>query len=327
MYSIDRPTLQRAKQALDKARISHLYDPNVSHIDLGFRIKDSEGSRIENQLTVRVHLRKKLKGDEFKAFAAKYPERVIDEEMIGFPVDRPEADYRLHYWWWDDQTNNWEPRSRYHDVLKGGISIANEWSYGYGTLGGKVKDRQTGEEMILSNWHVLVGSWFAKPGLAIYQPAQADGGNANHTVARLARDAMQQNLDAAVARLNRARPIINEQLEIGSVTGVRSPQLGMTVIKSGRRSKVTTGMITGIAGQTVLSYGGYQRIIKNIVHIVQVNVDDEVSAPGDSGSWWLEQDSRRVVGLHFAGSNNPEYGLAISMPEVLNALDVEIALQ
>jgi len=31
--------------------------------------------------------------------------------------------------------------------------------------------------------------------------------------------------------------------------------------------------------------------------------------------------------LHFAGSNNPEFGLALSMPEVLEALNVEIAIR
>jgi hypothetical protein len=326
MIALNKQTLQKARRALQKAAALYLFDPNVSHIDYGFRIRESAGNRIEDELTIRVHLRKKLKGDAFNAFADKYPERVIDPKIIGFPTDIPEADYRLHYWWWG-QENSFNTRRKHNDIMKGGISISNELSYGYGTLGGKVIDRQSGEQMILSNWHVLIGSWSAKPGLKIYQPAQGDGGNARDTVAVVKRDAMKDGVDAAVAKIDGTRSIVNEQLEIGPVTGVVSPRLGMILTKSGRGSDITDGIVTGTEGQSAIYYGGFRRIIKNVVHIAQVNTGNKVSSPGDSGSWWLEKDSRRVIGLHFAGSDNPEYALAISMPEVLNALDVEIALQ
>ena len=66
--------------------------------------------------------------------------------------------------------------------------------YGDGTLGGMVIDRETGAKMILSNWHVLVGLWHARPGWPIYQPGQGDGGTTADTVARLSRDAMEPTL-------------------------------------------------------------------------------------------------------------------------------------
>ena len=46
--------------------------------------------------------------------------------------------------------------------------------------------------------------------------------------------------------------------------------------------------------------------------------------PGDSGAWWLEENSLRAVGLHCAGNRNPSWGLALSMPEVLDALNVDV---
>ncbi|NIV91672.1 hypothetical protein GWN42_02430 [candidate division KSB1 bacterium] len=325
MISIDKQTLQKARRALEKATVHHLFDPNVTHIDLGLRIKDSQGSRVQNELAVRVHLRKKLKGDAYEAFADKYPERVIDAQTLGFPVDIPEADYRLHYTW-PNYPSIREARMRYFDVLRGGISIANEWSYGFGTLGGKVVDRQTGEELILSNWHVLAGSWFAKPGLTVQQPARVDGGTPKDTIAVLARDAMNHGLDAAVAKLNNNRQIVNEQFEIGAVQGVKVPHIGMVVVKSGRRSKVTTGVVTGVLGQTVQRYHGFRRIIKHIVHIAQIDGRGEISAAGDSGAWWLEKQTSFATALHFAGSNSPEFGLAISMPPVLDTLNVNIGL-
>jgi hypothetical protein len=327
MLSIDQRTWQKARNGLNQAISLYLYDPNVSHVDLGLRIRDSENFKVKEELVVRVHLRNKLRGDAFKAFADNYPNRVIDADALGFPVDLPEARYHLNYYWrWSSRFNS-NQRSKMFDIMKGGISISHEYSNGYGTLGGKVIDNQTGDEFILSNWHVLVGSWTMISGLAVYQPARWDGGTEAHTVAYLSRDAMKSNIDAAIASLNNKRNLINEQLEIGQVSGVGSPKLGMIVEKSGRSSEVTEGIISGISGQTVFRYDGLPRTIKHIVHIAPIGAGQEVSSPGDSGSWWLEKDTRRAVGLHFAGSNNPEYALAISMPEVLNALDVEIALQ
>jgi len=42
-------------------------------------------------------------------------------------------------------------------------------------------------------------------------------------------------------------------------------------------------------------------------------------------SIWLEQQSRHAVGLHFAGSYVPGRGLALDMPTVLEALNVNLA--
>jgi endonuclease G len=206
--------------------------------------------------------------------------------------------------------------------MRGGISISNSLSFGYGTLGGKVVDRATGAEMILSNWHVLVNSWYAQPGMAIYQPGLGDGGR--DIVARLTRHAMDQFIDAAVAELNGARPLINDMMELGPVTGASAPTLGMRVVKSGRRTDVTEGIVTGIEGRTAMYYGGIERVIRHVAHIAQTPEGGPVSAGGDSGSWWLEKGPNRAVGLHFAGSDTPEYGLAIAMPQVLDALKVDI---
>jgi endonuclease G len=307
-----------AQRGLQRAMMLHLLDPNVSLIDLGLRIRDRQNQRLEAELCVRVHVRRKLVGPAFESFAAQNPDLVIDADRIGFPVDVPQANYQL-------QSGESFPRSYVFSPMRGGISISNALKYGYGTLGGLVIDRATGAEMILSNWHVLVGAAYARSGVSIYQPGQADGGHSAYTVASLSRHAMDQFIDAAVAQLNGERTLINDQLGIGPVTGVSGPQLGMRVVKSGRRTGVTTGIIAGIEGRQAMYYGGVRRIIGHTVHIAQTSDGGQISAAGDSGSWWLDAATHRAVGLHFAGSNHPEYGLAIAMPQVLDALDVNIA--
>jgi endonuclease G len=52
----------------------------------------------------------------------------------------------------------------------------------------------------------------------------------------------------------------------------------------------------------------------------------EISRPGDSGSWHLNEDTHEVAALHFAGSNMPETALAIDMPRVFSTLDVALPL-
>ena len=102
----------------------------------------------------------------------------------------------------------------------------------------------------------------------------------------------------------------------------------MRVIKSGRGSQVTRGVISssGFGGVAKMYYGGLLRVIQHVFHIMKVPDSEQVSAGGDSGSWWLEEGTNKVVGLHFAGNSmfEPEYGLAIKMSNVLNALNVHL---
>jgi endonuclease G len=208
--------------------------------------------------------------------------------------------------------------------MRGGISISNERHNAHGTLGTLVIDRETGDEMILSNWHVLAADWRARPGSRIYQPGRLDGGSSLDTVATLTRHAMSVNLDAAVATLSDSRRLINDQFELGQVTGVGQAELGMAVVKSGRRTGVTHGRIIAIEGVAKIGYGHLERIIRHILTIEPRWKVGEVSAPGDSGSIWLDQATMQTVGLHFAGSNFPERGLALDMSSVLEALNINI---
>jgi hypothetical protein len=132
-------------------------------------------------------------------------------------------------------------------------------------------------------------------------------------------------VDAAVAELTGARPMINDQLELGPVAGVAAPRIGMHIVKSGRASGITEGIISGLVGEQATTYNGFPWKIQHVVHIIPVRFGAEVSRAGDSGSWWLDKATNKVVGLHFAGDDDPEYALAIAMPQVLEALDIDLA--
>lgn len=323
MQTAKQRELRAAYRARELAAAYYLLNPRVTLIDVGWYVEPQTGRPVPGDLRVRVHLRRQPRGVAFEAFSATYPDMVIDKERIPFDVDLVEADYRLQRYWYAHRQPS--PRAHVFSPLRGGISVSNEWFYNYGTLGGVVKDRDSGDDMILSNWHVLAGSAYAPRGLRIYQPGRADGGRSRHTIALFDRDGMTEGIDAAVAKLlTDARPWINDQLDIGAVSGVGSPRLGMQVVKSGRGSERTEGVVDGVLGDYPIRYGGLPRKIRHVYRIAPLT-GTEVSRGGDSGAWWLEQDTRKAVALHFAGFDYPmEAALAIAMPQVLEALRVDI---
>jgi endonuclease G len=258
-----------------------------------------------------------------EAFAASRPDLIIDTDRIPFAVDFIEARYPLH--WLGYGYNTASPRARVFRPLRGGISVSNERLPIYGTLGGCVLDRDDRTPMLLSNWHVLVGSAYIQRRIRVLQPAYGDGGYAGYSVAYLDRDAMDDGFDAAVAPLLPGQTMLNEQLGIGAITGAAMPELDMRVTKSGRASGVTEGIVDGIEGEYPMRYGGFPHSIRHVYRIVPRTAGREISRGGDSGSWWLHSGSRNAVALHFAGSDDPETALAMAMPPVLDALSVDIA--
>lgn len=323
---IDPETMRQGRGALDEGVRSHLFDGNVTLVDLGRPFRD--GDLRQDELAIRFHVREKLAGLGLEAAVERGVTREIQQTIGGFPTDVLKGVYRpssLFGWpWW---TGTWgrpvDPRAARSDPIRGGISISDAYTNGYGTLGGKVIDRTTGEEMVLSNWHVLVARWTARRGQAIFQPGRLDGGMGSDTVAWLTRDAMSVGLDAAVATVVGNRGFINDQLGLGPVTGFGDAELDTQVVKSGRRTGITRGRVTGIAGTAKLSYDAVERVIRNVIAIDPLHGFTQVSAPGDSGAMWLD-DRRRAVGLHFAGGDFPERALAIDLPSVLDALNVDL---
>jgi hypothetical protein len=317
--ALDEEITGEVRLALRVAVRDYLFpDDNVTAIDFG--LPEHDGEIAADERAVRVHVRRKLPVEALEAAGIT----VVERRILDFQTDVVEGTYRPELWW--QGIGAWpraDPRMTRADPLCGGVSISDSRHNAAGTLGARVIDRTTGMEMILSNWHVLVADWAGRPGQPILQPGRLDGGTAVHTVAGLTRDAMAMNLDAAVATLTGNRGIVNDQLGLGSITGVRSATQGLRVVKSGRTSGITHGVVTGLSGVAQISYSGIPRTIRHVIAIDPL-MGGEVSRPGDSGSAWLAADDRQAVGLHFAGGDAPERGLAIDMATVLAALDVEL---
>jgi endonuclease G len=326
---LDPMTIAYARLAQWQALRAQSGDRNTTMIDIGLRRRDGV---LEDEITIRYHMRRKLSRIQLQSAAeAGYTRPVpktIDVGRVTFKTDVIKGDYRPELWGWQPRQRT-RPRNdsaRRTDPLCGGLSISDPFHKSYGTLGGLVIDRATGEPMVMSNWHVLAAEWSARTGQRIYQPGRGDGGVAVDTIASLTRHAMDVNLDAAVAALAPdGRPLINFQLGLGPVTGVGRAQLGMSVVKSGSTTRVTHGLVTGVEGLSEpIRYGHLTRVITNVVTIESPSGVGSVSAGGDSGSWWCDEATMEAVALHFAGQFDPDSALGIDMTTVLNALNVDV---
>ena len=143
------------------------------------------------------------------------------------------------------------------------------------------------------------------------EPSQCQFANAVISVFNLSCRAMNSNtryrvtniqavdnlVDAAIARPLNPADIKDEILNIGPIQGRVQGELGMAVKKSGRTTGFTTGEIQQVDVTANVQYGAGQ-----IALFTDQLLAGAMSQGGDSGSAVLDDDNR-LTGLLFAGSD------------------------
>jgi hypothetical protein len=297
--------LSKALEVKNTIASQLMANPNVTGVGVGYKIV--KGKRTE-EVCIRVYVRKKLPKQELR------PEEILPESIEGIPVDVIESRPELLQGGSEPPIEGYR-RRRY--PLVGGISVGNLTLGGSGTIGVSVFDNVSGEDMILSNWHVLCGRPDCTPGEPIIQPGTGDGdsGGSGDLVARLHRFALTDEVDAAIARFTGHRFLLKEVLGLGTISEVGTAALGMRERKSGRTTGVTVGMVTDISADVL---GHRNQIV--------VEADEKIGDRGDSGSIWID-DSNRVVGLLFAGEvPSGERIFANPISAVLQALNINLRI-
>ncbi|NKQ37005.1 MAG: hypothetical protein HF973_15505 [Chloroflexi bacterium] len=322
MTDFSQDEMAHAEAVLAQVQEDWLQREGVTAVDLGYKWSKGE---MTGQLAIRVHLAHKKPLEELSE------SDLFPREVDGVPVDVIEATYGLQAAsetdWGEAQLEAAiDGRNRRFDPIPLGVSIGSP-RVTAGTLGAKVYDANTQEEMILSNWHVMVGSLQAQPGDPVWQPGRLDGGRAADVIATISRSVLGP-FDAAVCKVTGDRPIQNQTLEGRAIEGATKPRLGMRVWKSGRTTGLTEGFIDGIMMTVPLNYNAAGvRQLQRVMRIVPRPGAGpiEVSLGGDSGSIWVDEASGLAVGLHFAGEvgDAPEHALAndiVAVTEHLNVL-------
>ena len=189
------------------------------------------------------------------------------------------------------------------DPIQPGFSIGHV-DVTAGTLGAIViKD---GQFLILSNSHVLANSGLGKKGDGILYPASGDDGKApKDLIAKLVDfvpfqlgDDFLNHVDCAVA-LPLPKRMGHLRSEIKGLfvpRGTSKPLRGMEVVKVGRTTGETVGTVKDIHFRFICPYPD----VGNVGYLDQVFCT-RYSDGGDSGSLVLDRQTKKAVGLHFAG--------------------------
>ncbi|MFL5817566.1 MAG: DNA/RNA non-specific endonuclease [Conexibacter sp.] len=321
----DRAALEAAvRQVADE----YLKDPNINSVGLGYKVVDG---RRTDELALQFTVDEKLAPEALESAATTtIPDQITTASGITLPTDVIPRTFKTHPVLVEPGVK--PDRKRRLDPMQPGASVGNARSQEAGTLGCLVADTASGAVRMLSNWHVFHGPE-GQLGDPIAQPGPFDDNRAEANVCgKLERSFLGLAGDCAIASIA-GRPALDETLELGvAVRQIADPALGDRLVKSGRTTAVTYGVVKRIHTVSKLRYGTEQHQIGGF----EIGPDDahpaengEISMGGDSGSAWMAVDhdgdaTDVIVGLHFAGETGgePEHALACQASSVFEKLEI-----
>jgi hypothetical protein len=207
-----------------------------------------------------------------------------------------------------------------------------------GSVGAFLKIPGRSDVLLLSNNHVLANENRGSLGDAILQPGSADGGRAGRdTVGVLERFVA---LDVhGINAVDCATAAIDESIDVdprtlsghGDLTGTADPWDADAVVKVGRTTGLTDGVVTAFEVDNVIVDFNLGRLRFDGQIEISGTQAGPFSEPGDSGSLVVAQQSGRAVGLLFAGSDQGgpnNFGVTYANPigAVLDQLGAELWL-
>ncbi|HEY8505311.1 MAG TPA: hypothetical protein VIL46_12065 [Gemmataceae bacterium] len=253
------------------------------------------------------------------------PQALIGETFQGQPVDIEELEevFLLNFW-------GFEP-----PPAKGGASIGHGPSGATGTLGCLVAEEGTNYLCILSNNHVIGNSNMGQPGDKIFHPGRVDQGLHVYQIGTLYKIhpisfTTFNEVDAALAR---TRPEVADFAHHFYTLNpeLQTARVGMLVSKEGRTTGPTLGVVRGVLGVLDVPYpvktpfGVQERPARFREQIVIQGLGGAFSQRGDSGSLVVEHETKRPVGLLFAGGRGRDgidYTFANPIRRVREALNI-----
>ena len=333
----DREREEFLCQAVRERATKYLTIPGVTSVGVGRRLvrNDKTGEEEEtDELCIQFTVEKKLSPDVLAAEQiTPLPESMAYDDDDSIPVQILQRSYGINVKIVSEPEAAPEARAQRRsrvDPVMPGVSVSHEDGTA-GTVGAIVFDKRSGDPMVLSNWHVLHGP-SGNLGDNIVQPGPFDDPQANrNSMGSLVRSHLGIAGDMAVASMQRGfdRSILETE---ATPTRVGRVELGDRVIKSGRTTGVTRGVVSRVGVVTQINYGGnVGRQSVGGFEIKPIRFGDEISSGGDSGSvWMLDEDGNEDVGvgLHFAGETSPdpnaEFALACNLDTALDRMEVSI---
>ncbi|MDQ0000079.1 endonuclease G [Pseudarthrobacter sulfonivorans] len=216
-----------------------------------------------------------------------------------------------------------------------GVSVGHV-SISAGTIGCIVYDKNDGTPLILSNWHVLHGP-AGVLGDVVVQPGPHDDNRIDgNRLGQLKRSHLGVAGDCAVSTIEDRR-FEAEILSLGVAPDqLGEPELGDKVVKSGRTTGVTHGVVRRVDTIAKIRYGSAGQQAIGCFEIGpdpdNLPTDGEISKGGDSGATWMFKAANGrpgtvLAGLHFAGetgSSTDEHALACLPQSVFEKLEITL---
>ncbi|HJU39024.1 MAG TPA: DNA/RNA non-specific endonuclease, partial [Tahibacter sp.] len=323
------PTIERMKRFIRSRGSDYLKDDNVTSIGIGYRVVDGKPTK---EVALQFCVQRKAAPEVLEALGEPPLPRNIVFEGVALPTDVVQRSFRPGYVIVESLAK--DDRKQRMDPVTPGISVANVNATA-GTLGALVRDRLTGETVALSNWHVLHTTRGAI-GDAVVQPGPWDDNRIDaNRLGVLLRSHLGVAGDCAIASIEGRRREPNVLGVDVAVRRIGKPELDDPVVKSGRTTAVTYGIVTRIDTLTRIDYG--DGVVAQIGGF-EIGPDpkrrapaNEISRGGDSGSTWLAmypngKPSDIAVGLHFGGDaedSDGEFALACYAHAVFEKLEIE----
>ncbi|WP_116245816.1 DNA/RNA non-specific endonuclease [Nocardiopsis sp. FIRDI 009] len=308
----------------------YLRDPNVTSVGIAHKTRDGED---EGGVALQFTVDRKAQPEELEALGTKKLPESVTVDGVEVPTDVLQRSYEPQFRVVAETES--PPRRRRLDPAQPGVSVGHV-DVSAGTIGCVVFDRHDGTPYVLSNWHVLHGA-SGEVGDDIVQPGRADDPHVDRNrLGRVERSHLGFAGDCAIATVEDRR-FDPDILDLGvAPEELGEPELGDTVVKSGRTTGVTHGVVRSPFKLAQVHYPGVGP--QNILGF-EIGVDPdhppeggEVSLGGDSGSVWMftDRDGRPsgvLAGLHFAGEGRgdpDEHALACLPLQVFEELGITL---
>ncbi|MBL8187328.1 MAG: DNA/RNA non-specific endonuclease [Acidobacteria bacterium] len=323
--------MEQLKQFVRTRGEDFLKDKNISSVGIGYKEKDGKKTKV---ISVQFTVEKKASTDLLESLDTREIPKSFNIGGVEVPTDVLERSYKLGYKLVAEAEVESVSRKTRIDPIRPGVSVANK-KVSAGTIGCIVYDKVDGTPYVLSNWHVLNGPE-GQIGDDVVQPGPFDDNRtAQNRLGKLVRSHLGAAGDCAIASIEDRR-FEPEILDLAvKVESIGEPELDDKVIKSGRTTAVTHGIVSRIHTMTRIDYGG--SVGEKAIGGFEIEVDPanppsngEVSMGGDSGSVWLFKTNQGkpgkvMAGLHFAGegAGNPhEHAIACYAKSVFDKLEI-----
>lgn len=323
-------TLEALRQFIRSRGADYLTDPNISSIGVGYKVTNGLPTR---DISVQFTVDRKAAPEELESLDTVPIPESISINGVPVPTDVIERSYQPAFRIMSEAE---PPRAKTRvDPVLPGVSVSHSKGTA-GTLGCIVYDRNDGTPLVLSNWHVLHGE-DGVLGDTVVQPGPHDDNRIERNkLGVLKRSHLGVAGDCAVATIE-GRGFEPEILGVGAAPEkLGEPEIGDKVLKSGRTTGLTHGIVRRVDVIAKIHYGAAGEHAIGAFEIGPdpdvLPVDGEISRGGDSGAAWIFTNadggpSTVMAGLHFAGeagASADEHALACLSESVLEKLEISL---